>query len=140
MHLVKDTQQNSYSENLHKYLLKRHWCKKGFTTTVTFYRKAYLPESPFLKPAILLKKTQPQMFSCEFCENFKNSFLKKTSRRLLLFIYATQATLKIIYAQLSMPWIFIQSLISIKAQSRWLHKFKIPHPGNIEPMASLIKR
>ena len=106
MHLVKDTQQNSYSENLHKYLLKRHWCKKGFTTTVTFYRKAYLPESPFLKPAILLKKTQPQMFSCEFCENFKNSFLKKSSRRLLLFIYATQATLKIIYAQLSMPWIF----------------------------------
>ena len=58
MHLVKDTQQNSYSENLHKYLLKRHWCKKGFTTPVTFYRKTSARVS-FLKPAILLKKTQP---------------------------------------------------------------------------------
>ena len=56
MHLVKDTQQNSYSENLHKYLSKRHWCKKGFTTPVTFYRKTYLCQSLFFKACNFIEK------------------------------------------------------------------------------------
>ena len=34
--------------------------------------------------AVLKKETPLQVFSCEFCEVFKNTFLKKTSLRLLL--------------------------------------------------------
>ena len=39
------------------------------------------------RPATLLKKeTLAQVFSCEFCEISKNTFLQNTSGRLLLFI------------------------------------------------------
>ena len=37
-----------------------------------------------LRPATLLKKTLAKMFSCEFCEIFKNTFFQNTSGRLLL--------------------------------------------------------
>ena len=36
------------------------------------------------RAATLLEETPAQVFSCEYCEIFKNIFLQDTSRRLLL--------------------------------------------------------
>ena len=47
--------------------------------------KASVLESPFNKVAglsvcnFIKKETPAQMFSCEYCKNFKNSFLYRTS-------------------------------------------------------------
>ena len=38
----------------------------------------FLNKVPVLRPATLLKKTMAQVFSCEFCEIFKNTFLYRT--------------------------------------------------------------
>ena len=51
-----------------------------------FYNKV-AGSSCRLRPATLLKKeTLAQVFSCEFCEIFKNTLLQNTSVRLLLCI------------------------------------------------------
>ena len=55
------------------------------------HKKTLVPESHFSKviglyPAISLKERTPtQVFSDEFCEILKTTFLQNTSRRLLLF-------------------------------------------------------
>ena len=49
-------------------------------------RRKHLCQSLFFKTSLQLckKETLVQVFSCEFCEIFKNTFLQNTSGRLLL--------------------------------------------------------
>ena len=63
--------------------------KKGILRNFTKFTGNNLRQSLFLnkvagRPATLLKKRLPQVFSCEFCEISKNAFLQNTSGRLLL--------------------------------------------------------
>ena len=55
-----------------------------------FYKKKF-PEFPFNKNFIK-KETLAQMFSCEFCEIFKNTIFQNTSVRLLLSTQSQKST------------------------------------------------
>ena len=62
---------------------------KNFTkfTGKHLCQSLFLNKVAGLRPATLLKKrTLAQVFSCEFCENFKNTFLQNTYGRMLLII------------------------------------------------------
>ena len=55
--------------------------KKGFLKTFPIFTGKHLCWSLFLKkPAILLKRDPAQVFSCEFCEIFKNTYFGKSLR------------------------------------------------------------
>ena len=57
------------------------FCKKGVLTNFTKFTGKHLCQSLFfnkvsdLRPAALFKKSMAQVFSCEFCEISKNTFL-----------------------------------------------------------------
>ena len=56
------------------------FCEKGVLRNFTKFTGKHLCQSLFfskvagLRPVTLLKKTLAQLFSCEFCEIFKNAF------------------------------------------------------------------
>ena len=60
------------------------FCKKGVLKNFAKFTGKHLCQSFFfnkvaaLRPAILLKKTLAQMFSCEFCEVYKSTFFHRT--------------------------------------------------------------
>ena len=59
--------------------------KKGALKNFTKFKGKHLQQSLFFsKVQLYLKKALEQVFSCEFCGIFKNTFLQKTSGRLLL--------------------------------------------------------
>ena len=64
-------------------ILPEVFCKKGVLKNFTKFTGKNLYQRPFLKklqaPATLLKKESlAQVFSCEFCETFKNTFFYRT--------------------------------------------------------------
>ena len=62
------------------------FCKKGVLKSLAKVKGKHLCWSLFLNECNSLKKQAPtQVFSCEFCKNFKSAFFyRTTSRRLLL--------------------------------------------------------
>ena len=64
--------------------------KKGVLENIAKFIGKHLCQSLFfnkvegLRPATLLKKRLAQVFSCEFCEFFKNTFFTEHLRLLLL--------------------------------------------------------
>ena len=71
------------------------FCKKGALRNFLKFQWKHLCQTLFLNkvagPRIswkaIKKETLEQVFSCEFCEISKNTFLQNTSRRLLLSFY-----------------------------------------------------
>ena len=61
------------------------FCKRGVLRNFTKFTGKHLCQSLFfnkvagLRPATLLKKTLAQVFSCEYCEIYKNTFLQRTT-------------------------------------------------------------
>ena len=60
------------------------FCEKGVLINFTKFTGKHLSQSLFfnkvagVRPAILFKETLAQVFSCKFCEIFKNAFSYRT--------------------------------------------------------------
>ena len=52
-----------------------------FLKILQFHRSLILKKLQFWGPATLLKKAPTQVFSCEFCELFKNTYFKEHLRK-----------------------------------------------------------
>ena len=77
LHLIeKDSSvRSSRPEELYKKGVLRNFAK---FTGKQLCRNFFLNKVADLRPATLLKKTLAQVFSCEFCEIYKNTFFHKT--------------------------------------------------------------
>ena len=77
LHLIeKDSSvRSSRPEELYKKGVLRNFAK---FTGKQLCRSFFLNKVADLRPATLLKKTLAQVFSCEFCEIYKNTFFHKT--------------------------------------------------------------
>ena len=81
LHLIeKDSSvRSSRPEELYKKGVLRNFAK---FTGKQLCRSFFLNKVAGLRPATLLKKTLAQVFSCEFCENFKKILIGKASQAL----------------------------------------------------------
>ena len=77
LHLIeKDSSvRSSRPEELYKKGVLRNFAK---FTGKQLCRSFFLNKVADLRPATLLKRTVAQVFSCEFCEIYKNTFFHKT--------------------------------------------------------------
>ena len=74
-----------------KHPLDMFYKKKCSEKFRKIHRKTPVPEFPFNKNFIK-KETLAQMFSCEFCEIFKNTIFQNTPVRLLLSTQSQKST------------------------------------------------
>ena len=111
--------------------------RKGILRNFAKFTGKYLCQSLIfnkvagLRPATLLKKRLAQVFSCEFCEIFKNNFFYGTTTvatsdsSLPVIRTGGYLNLPLILGDFHFPWFFLNKLLQISTRYSNLQLFEI---------------